>query len=644
MSRYRYRRYDGGPDPLAPPFDAGGAVDALAEGVLEGRSVRQALRDLWERGWQDNPGLRAWREEINRRRRELRERGRADGLLSDLTRMLDAALTEERAALFADPSDDARFAEAQLDNLPDSTARAVRELRDYQWQSPEAAQTYQQILDRLRRDVLDQQFADITSSLRDPADPAQSQALKAMLGDLNELMAAHRRGEDVSEAYEQFREKHGQYFPDAPEDFEDFLDQLARRAAAGQQLLDSLTEEQRAELADLMSQAFDDETLAELGELTDNLRALRPDLAWTGGQRLQGERGLGLPDATAALAELADLDALADQLGPGYAGVDPADIDEEAVRRQLGRSAADQLAALQSMQDSLQQQGYLTDALELTPKAVRRLASAALREVFADLEQTSRGDHDNNSAGASGEFTGATRPWEFGDEQPLDVVRTLSNALRRTPPGAQLRLAVDDFEVRETEDRSRAAVALLVDRSFSMVVNDTWRAAKTTALALYSLASSAFPADAVEIIAFGHLAERVPPLELPNLAAPDMQGTNLHHALLLAGRFFDRHRDAQPICLVVTDGEPTAHLTEDGHWWFDWPPSPQTINATVAEVDRLTRRGVQISWFRLGDEPRLERFLDAMAQRNGGRVLAPSGGRLGDYVVRDYVRRRTARR
>lgn len=644
MSRYRYRRYDGGPDPLAPPFDAGGAVDALAEGVLDGRTVRQALRDLWERGWRDNPGLRAWREEISRRRQELRERGRADGLLTDLTRMLDTALTEERAALFADPSDDARFAEAQLDNLPDSTARAVRELRNYQWHSPDAARTYQEILDRLRRDVLDQQFANITNSLRDPADPEQSRALKEMLSDLNELMAAHRRGEDVSAAYEQFRDKHGQFFPDAPEDFEDFLDQLARRAAAGQQLLDSLTDEQRAELADLMSQAFDDETLAQLGELTDNLRALRPDLAWTGGQPLQGQRGLGLPDATAALAELADLDALADQLGPGYAGVDPADIDEEAVRRQLGRSAADQLAALQSMQDELRAQGYLTDSLELTPKAVRRLAAAALRTVFADLEQTSRGDHDNTSAGASGEFTGATRAWQFGDEQPLDVVRTLSNALRRTTPGEHLRLAVDDFEVRETEDRSRAAVALLVDRSFSMVVNDTWRAAKTTALALYSLASSAFPADAVEIIAFGHLAERVPPMELPNLAAPEMQGTNLHHALLLAGRFFDRHRDAQPICLVVTDGEPTAHLTESGSWWFDWPPSPETINATVAEVDRLTRRGVQISWFRLGDEPRLERFLDAMAQRNGGRVLAPSGGRLGDYVVRDYVRRRTGRR
>lgn len=640
MSRYRYRRYDGGPDPLAPPFDAGAAMDALSERVLDGGDVRSSLQSLFERGLDGRQGLRALREEINRRREQLRNSGRADGLLSDITRMLDEALTAERAALFADPSDDARFAEAQLDNLPDSPAAAVRELRDYSWQSPQAAAKYQELLDRLRRDILDQQFADLTASMRDPGQ--QGEELKAMLNDLNSLLAAHRRGEDVTEAYERFRRDHP--FVDAPEDFEEFLDELARRAAAGQRLLESLTDEQRAELAALAAQAFDGELNDALSELHDHLRATRPDLAWSGGDQLRGEQGLGLPDATAALADLADLDTLAAQMGPGYAGIDPRDIDEDAVRRQLGRSAADQLAALQQLQDSLVDSGYLTDALELTPKAVRRLAATALRKVFADIEGSGRGDHDIRSSGAAGEFTGATRSWQFGDEAPLDAVRTLTNALRRTPPGSPLQLAVEDFEVRETEDRNRAAVALLVDRSFSMVANGNWRAAKTTALALYGLASMAFPADAVEIITFGNLAEKVSPARLPQLDASDIQGTNLHHALLLAGRFFDRHRDAAPICLVVTDGEPTAHLLETGDWWFDWPPSPPTIAATVAEVDRLTRRNVQISWFRLGDEPRLERFLDAMARRNGGRVLAPTGARLGDYVVRDYVRSRTSRR
>jgi uncharacterized protein with von Willebrand factor type A (vWA) domain len=265
--------------------------------------------------------------------------------------------------------------------------------------------------------------------------------------------------------------------------------------------------------------------------------------------------------------------------------------------------------------------------------------------VFASLEGGSRGDHDVRDAGAAGELTGTTREWRFGDEQPLDVVRTVSNGVRRRmidPDGPLLR--PEDFEIRETERRTRAAVALLVDQSFSMVMNDTWRTAKTTAMALHALATTQFPLDAVEIIAFANLARRIKPHELPDLDANDIQGTNLQHALMLAGRFLDKHPDAEPVVLVVTDGEPTAHLDRDGEWWFSWPPGPETIELTLAEVDKMTRRGVPLSFFRLGDDPRLARFLDDIARRNGGRVLAPEGDRLGDYVVSDYLKRRQGRR
>jgi uncharacterized protein with von Willebrand factor type A (vWA) domain len=271
--------------------------------------------------------------------------------------------------------------------------------------------------------------------------------------------------------------------------------------------------------------------------------------------------------------------------------------------------------------------------------------------VFASLEGSGRGDHDVHDAGAAGELTGTTRAWRFGDEQPWDPVGTVRNALLRNasagvaPTGSRrIRLHADDIEVRETERRTRAAVALLVDQSFSMVMNDTWRAAKTTALALHALASSQFPADAIEIIAFANLARRIQPHELPDLDANEVQGTNLQHALMLAGRFLDKHRDAEPVVLVVTDGEPTAHLDADGEWWFSWPPSVETVSVTVAEVDRMTKRGVPLSFFRLGDDPRLARVLDDVARRNGGRVLAPEGDRLGDYVVSDYLRARQGRR
>ncbi len=655
--RYRYGAFHGGPDPLADPVDAGAAVDALGDRLLDGSSLREALRDLLRRGMDGARGLDEWRQRLAQRRRELQKSGRLDGLIEQVREHLDRAVEHERNALFPEPSDDARFRESMLDMLPDDTSRAVRELADYDWRSAQAQAEYDAIRDLLKRDVLDQQFRQMSQALSNPGDPAAQQAVKDMMADLNQMLDKHRRGEDTREDFTEFMRKHGDLFPDSPETLEELLDDLARRAAAMQRMLDSLSPEQREELAGLMEQAWQDLDLAsEMAQLQEHLRALRPDLPWNGRQRMTGEQGMGLPDATEALAEMADLEALEQQLGQGYAGAELDDIDLEALERTLGRSAVDDVERLREIERQLREQGYLTERMELSPKAIRRIGRTALRRVFADMQTGPRGDHDVRASGASGELTGQTRSWEFGDEQPLDVVRTVGNAVRRslaeggtTQAGVRrMRLSAEDFEVRETETRTRAAVALLVDQSFSMVMNDTWRPAKTTALALHSLASSAFPLDAIEIIAFANLARTVRPDELVDLAASDIQGTNLHHALLLAEQFFDRHRGAEPVCLVVTDGEPTAHLISGPlgqvDWWFNWPPDRETVELAVAGVDRLTRRGVPISWFRLGDEPRLARFLDAMARRGGGRVFAADGDRLGDYVVTDYVRSRRGRR
>jgi uncharacterized protein with von Willebrand factor type A (vWA) domain len=649
MSGYRYGAYDDGPDPLAPPYDAGRAVDELGERVLDGAGVRDAVRDLMQRGADGLRGLDDLLRRVQQRRRSLERSGRMDGMLEQARELLDRALEAEKQALFPDPSDDARFREAQLDALPSQTARAVRELADYEWRSPEARAAYDELKDMLQREVLDQQFRGMKQALQDPADSESRQALKDMMADLNALLEKHARGEDTEADFADFMDKHGQFFPDNPESVEQLLDNLARQAAAMQRMLESMTPEQRQELSELMEQALGDLDLAsEMGRLGDNLRAMRPDLPWSGRQQLRGDEPLGLGDATEALADLADLDALAEAMEQDYPGASLEDVDEEAVARALGRQAVDDLRALQQVERELERQGYLTrkgGELELTAKAIRRIGQTALRRVFASLEGGSRGDHDVRDAGSAGELTGTTREWRFGDEQPLDVVKTVSNGVRRRMvdrDGPLLR--PEDFEIRETERRTRAAVALLVDQSFSMVMNDTWRTAKTTAMALHALATTQFPLDAVEIIAFANLARRIKPHELPDLDANDIQGTNLQHALMLAGRFLDKHPDAEPVVLVVTDGEPTAHLDRDGEWWFSWPPGPDTIELTLAEVDKMTRRGVPLSFFRLGDDPRLARFLDDIARRNGGRVLAPEGDRLGDYVVSDYLKRRQGRR
>jgi uncharacterized protein with von Willebrand factor type A (vWA) domain len=248
-----------------------------------------------------------------------------------------------------------------------------------------------------------------------------------------------------------------------------------------------------------------------------------------------------------------------------------------------------------------------------------------------------------HSVGAAGEATGASRAWQFGDEQPLDVVRTVRNAVLRSGPGP-VRLHVDDMEVVETERRTTAAVALLVDLSFSMELRGTWAPAKQTALALHALVTTRFPQDAIQVIGFSDYAQVLRPEELAGLVPQRVQGTNLQHALMLAGRFLGKHANAEPVVMVVTDGEPTAHLTRDGYADFCWPPLPETLELTLAEVERLTRRGATINVFMLDDEPRLVDFVELLARRNGGRVLAPDPVRLGEYVVSDYLLARRGRR
>jgi uncharacterized protein with von Willebrand factor type A (vWA) domain len=646
LPAYRYGSWSGGRDPLEPPYDVAAAMDEIGERVLAGASPRQALRELMRRGADGLRGLDDLRRQVAKRQREARSRGRLDGTLDEVRDLLDEALELERAALFPDPSDAARMAELELDTLPRDTSRAVQALKPYGWRSPEARTKYDEIDDLLRREVLDSQFKGMKDALQN-ASPEDLQAVKDMLADLNAMLEADARGEHTQEQFDDFMSKHGDFFPSQPQNLEELVDELARRAAAQQKLMDSLTPQQRQELGELMHGAMDMDLAAQMAQLGDALRNARPDLPWGGKERMRGEQGMGMGDATSALEELADLEDLEASLGQDYPGASLEDIDESAVQRALGRGAVDDVAALRRIERELHEQGYLTrDAhgrLELSPRAVRRLGATALRKVFSDLASRGRGAHDVQDAGAAGDLTGASRGWEFGDEQPLDVVRTVRNAVLRTGPGS-VRLQVEDFEVVETERRTTTAVALLVDLSFSMELRGTWGAAKQTALALHSLVTTTFPQDSIEVIGFSDYAQVLRPEQLAGLDAQRVQGTNLQHALVLAGRHLAKHPDAEPVVLVVTDGEPTAHLTREGYAKFCWPPLPETLALTMAEVERITRRGATINVFMLDDEPRLVEFVEHLAARNGGRVFAPDPSRLGEYVVSDYLRARRGRR
>jgi uncharacterized protein with von Willebrand factor type A (vWA) domain len=644
MSRYRYGSYHEGPDPLAPPYDVRVALDEMGDAVLDGTDPAEALRDLLRRGLPGagrRHGLNDLLRQVRERRRKLRDQGRLNGTLERARALLDTAIGQERATLFPDPSDEARLREAELDALPSDTAQAIRRLTDYDWRSPEARRTFDELRNLLRRDVLDAQFRGIRDVLQNQ-DPQAMQRIKEMMGALNTMLERDARGEHTQEDFERFMREYGDFFPDNPRNLEELVDSLARRAAAMNRLLASLTPQQRAELAGLMEQTLEDAGLSlEMSRLSGALRGRRPGLDWGSAEGMTGDAPLGMGDATTALAELADLADLEAALGQDYPGARMDDIDEDAIRRALGRQAVDDLAGLRRIEAELERQGYLrrrSGGLELTPKAVRRLGATALRRVFSQLEAGRRGDHDSRDAGQTGELTGASREWRFGDEQPLDVVRTLGNAVRRGSRAPRITLTVDDFEVLETERRTAAAVCLLVDLSYSMVLRGAWGAAKQTALALHALVSTKYPQDAISIIGFSNYARVLHTTEMAGLDWDMVQGTNLHHALMIAGRHLDRHPDFEPIVLVVTDGEPTAHLLPDGRSLFDYPPSPETLALTLAEVDKMTRRGATLNVFMLAEDRRLVAFVEEVARRNGGRVFAPAADRLGEYVVSDYLR------
>ena len=649
----RYGRYTGGPDPLAPPVDLAEALDAIGEDVMAGYSPEHAMREFLRRGGEDQRGLEDLARQIANKRNDLLKRHNLDGTMQEVRELLDRAVLEERKQLArdVDMDDTARtFKEMQINNLPPSTAAAVSELSSYDWSSQQAGADYEKIKDLLGRELLDQRFQGMKQALENATDEDRA-AINEMMTDLNELLEKRRRGEDTDQAFQDFMDKHGDQFPEKPQNIDELMDALAQRAAAAQRMRNSMTPEQRAELDALAAQAFGSpELMQSLSRLDENLQQLRPGEDWYSGVQFEGEEGLGLGDGTGALQDLAELDDLANQLSQSYNGARLEDIDLDKLARQLGDQAAVDARTLQELEKALRDAGYMNRGsdgnLKLSPKAMRQLGKALLKGVAAKMSGR-QGQRDLRTSGAAGDLSGASRAWEFGDTEPWDVTRTITNAVVRTagerPPGGGVRITMEDMEVAETEARTQAAVALLVDTSFSMAMAGRWVPMKRTALALHQLITSRFRGDHLQLIGFGRAAQVMNIEELTGVDAMYAKGTNLHHALLLANRHFRKHPNAQPVLLIVTDGEPTSHLASSGEVLFSYPPHPMTIAHTVRELDNSRRLGAQTTFFRLGDDPGLARFIEQLADRVEGTVVAPELDDLGAAVVGSYLGGRSSR-
>lgn len=637
--RTRYSRYSGGPDPLAPPVDLTDALNDIAEDIMAGYSPEQALREYLRRGARGQDGFDELSWQAAQRRREILERSNLGGTLQKVKALLDDALLQERAQLARDidmDDTDRAFRELQLENLPESTPAAVSELNNYDWQSTDAREKFEHIRDLLGREMLDQQFSGMKQAL-EGATEEDKQAIAEMIRDLNELLSKHREVTDTPADFADFMAEHGEHFPENPRDINELIDILAQRSAAAQRMLNSMSEKQRNELMQLSAQAFGSPELqALLGDLAGNLQGLRPELDWSGSEEFSGDEGMGLGDGTGAMQDLAELDRLAEQLRH-----DHTDLDLDALRRQLGDDAAVSAELLDKIDRAMRNSGLLRRSadgtLKLSPQAMRRLGKSLLEDAATQLSPRS-GSRDSRLSGVSIEPTGSSRPYEFGDTQPWDVTRTITNAIQRTAGTDEpLKLTANDIEVVETEQRTQNAVALLVDTSYSMAAEGRWVPMKQTALALHHLISTRFRGDALAIITFGRNAMSTDIDELTALPPVQEQGTNLHHGLLLAERFFARHPSMQPTLLIVTDGEPTAYLQPDGHAWFNWPTDQYTMFSTVTQLDKVTKRGTRTTFFRLGHDPGLEHFLNQLADRVDGRVVAPDLDGLGAAVVDEYL-------
>ncbi|HEY7477431.1 MAG TPA: hypothetical protein VIB62_04260 [Actinomycetota bacterium] len=644
MARARYSRWDGSQDPFGPDLPASEILEELSDDVLMGESAQDALRRLLRRGMRGRfSGMESLRRRLAQRREHEEEALDLTGPLEELRERLDDVLDRERSRLSFEPGDDARLREAFLDALPPDVAGQIKELRDYRFVDPEAQRAFDELLEHLREQVLGAYFRNLARGLQDVS-PEQLARFRDMLAELNTLLERRERGEDVQPAFEDFLSRYGDLFPERPRTLDELLEQLARRMAAMSRLLASLSDEQRRQLQELADQVMADLDLAfEVDRLGANLRGAFPELPWGEPTWGMGDDAMPMAATVDALERQHDYEELDRALEGAYPGAALEDVDEEALRRTLGEPAVRDLRRLKEIERMLEEAGLVQrrgGRLEVTPRGARTMGERALTRVFERLQRDREGVHEARDPGGLSEPTGQTRPWRFGDHGTIAVQRSVFNAVLRGEARAEggVRLAPDDFELVEAEQRTETATALLLDLSFSMPLRGHLVHAKRMALALHALIEGRYPHDTLYLIGFSDYARRLTPTDL---AAPGFErtyGTNMQHAFLLAGRLLADHPRAQRQVIMLTDGEPTAHLEGD-EAYFAWPPEPETVRRTLAEAIRLSKTGATLNIFMLEESEGLGRFMEHLARRTGGRVFLMDDHRVGAFVLRDYVRR-----
>ncbi len=654
-SRFKYSRWDG--TQRGFDFDAQSIVDEITDDLLYHGDVNAALRRLMQEGMRNERGeqlmgLREMMQRLRERREEIKDRGDLGGVYSEIAAELDDLVDEERHAIadalnVAEKSGDQRRAEVanesaqernfRLDMLPSDLAGKINELEHYDFQSSESKQRFEALLEKLRQQIM-QQMLDQMSGAVEQMTPQDMQRMKDMMSALNEMIESRERGEEPK--FEQFMQNFGDFFPENPQTLDELLEIMAQRMANAQAMLNSMTPEQRDQMRQLSEKLLEDMDLRwQMDQLSQKLQGMFPQKGWGQSHEFTGDEPMGFGQAMQSMQELGELDQLDNLLRNASSPSALAEADLDRVRELLGEDAAKSLEQMAQLTKKLKDSGLIDQIegkLELTPSGLRKIGANALRDVFGSLEKDRLGQHQVERLGVGHERTYDTKPYEYGDPFQLDLQRTLRNALQRQGSTVPLKLSADDFEIEQTEHLTRSSTVLMLDLSLSMPMRDYFLPAKKVAMALHSLMSTQFPRDYLGIVGFSEVARELEPRQLPEVSWDFVYGTNMQHGFMLARKMLSRQSGTKQI-IMITDGEPTAHISKSGDVFFNYPPVRETVEATLSEVMRATREGIRINTFMLDASRALQAFIEQLSAINHGRAFFTSPENLGEYLLVDFI-------
>ncbi len=642
---YRYSRWDG--TQQLDPLDADEVLDALSEDLMSYGDLSAALQRLYRWGSDQVPGLEQLLKQIREQRERELSRYDLDSTVEQLREQLQEIVDTERKGVdqkLREQKDDsarrvmermAKQRRDQLDRIPDDLGGRVKALKNYEFVDPEAEQMFNDFLQKLQKQVMEQMFQGMKQGIQSMTQQDVGR-VREMVRDLNKMLEQREQG--LQPDFQGFMQKYGDMFPPGIETLDQLLEHLQRQMAQMQSLLQSMSPEARDELRRMMDELLQDDSLRlELARLAGHMQNLMPPGELTERYPFFGDDPLSLQEAMGLMDSLQAMDRLESQLERGSFRLD--DVDRSLAERVLGPEARQSLDQLRQMTEVLEKAGYVERRdrrLELTPRGMRRIGQSALKDIFEQLKKSRIGQHRMTGAGMGTESAEELKDYEFGDPFLIDMRETLFNSLQREGRGVPVVIEPQDFVVHRTEHSTQASTVLMIDMSRSMFLRGCFLAAKKVAIALDALIRSQFPRDSLYVVGFSNHAVELKPQALPQIALNDyVYGTNMQHGFQLARSLLAKHRGNRQI-IMVTDGEPTAHL-QDGRVYFAYPPTFRTIQETLKEVRRCTRDRIVINTFMLERGPYLTEFINQMTRINKGRAFFVSPERLGEYILVDYV-------